>query len=247
MKNYRKLYIPASVVRQIHQLQPREYCRRMYFGPNSIMNYWHRHGLERTLNLLPIEPTDRVLDVGCSDGMLLFSLERYSAFSIGIDFSHSMVKWAKRFSPQSSVMVSNGLALPLKDNSFSRVFCLEVLEHVTNPDSVIAEITRVLDHQGKAVITVPIEIGPALLLKRIVSRLLRWNRGDHYNWSQLWQAGVMRSVHSLEHKQDHFGFDFRKIERTLKNHLTLNHRGFLPMPWLGSLFNIRAAFLATKN
>ncbi len=45
--------------------------------------------------------------------------------------------------------------LPFADASFDCVFCLELLEHLTTPVTLLAEIRRVLTPDGRAVVSVP--------------------------------------------------------------------------------------------
>src|SRR5690348_411278 len=46
-------------------------------------------------------------------------------------------------------------ALPFADASFDAVFCLEVLEHVSDPAQVVSEIARVTRPGGRAWISMP--------------------------------------------------------------------------------------------
>jgi SAM-dependent methyltransferase len=45
--------------------------------------------------------------------------------------------------------------LPVEDASFGAVLCTEVLEHVAEPDRVLAELARVLEPGGALLLTVP--------------------------------------------------------------------------------------------
>jgi ubiquinone/menaquinone biosynthesis C-methylase UbiE len=45
--------------------------------------------------------------------------------------------------------------LPFPDESFDCVFCLELLEHLVTPLTLLEEIRRVLEADGRAVISVP--------------------------------------------------------------------------------------------
>jgi len=45
--------------------------------------------------------------------------------------------------------------IPVKSNSYDNVLCTQTLEHVNNPDDVLAELNRVLKKGGKLYLSVP--------------------------------------------------------------------------------------------
>lgn len=52
-------------------------------------------------------------------------------------------------------IVSDIVALPVKDRSFGALLCSEVLEHVEDPVRALREMCRVIDVGGKMIITAP--------------------------------------------------------------------------------------------
>jgi len=52
-------------------------------------------------------------------------------------------------------IVSDIIAIPVKDNSFDAALCTEVLEHLPDPISALKEICRVLKNNGHLIITAP--------------------------------------------------------------------------------------------
>ena len=55
--------------------------------------------------------------------------------------------------------VANGHHLPFEDNTFDKVICSEVLEHIPDFQAVLAEISRVLKTGGVFAVSVP-RFGP---------------------------------------------------------------------------------------
>jgi len=47
------------------------------------------------------------------------------------------------------------LSLPIKNNSVNAIICLEVIEHVVDPEKAIAEIYRVIKPKGAVILTTP--------------------------------------------------------------------------------------------
>lgn len=86
------------------------------------------------------------------------------------------------------------LALPAQ--SFDRIVCTEVLEHTTDPESILVEIARLLRRDGVAVITVPND--PLIdQIKRVLVRLpflgrAEWG-GDHYHLHR-WRPREFRAL-----------------------------------------------------
>jgi len=87
-----------------------------------------------------------VLDVGCGAGFLSNELARRGFLVTGLDASPASIDLARRHDATSSVTYETGVAedLPYSDRSFRVVCALDLLEHVENPDRIVAEASRVL-------------------------------------------------------------------------------------------------------
>lgn len=72
--------------------------------------------------------------------------------------------------------------MDLAAESFDRIICTEVLEHVVDPDAVLAAMARLLRPTGVAVVTVPND--PLILrVKSLVRRSpARWILGGRMDW-----------------------------------------------------------------
>jgi 2-polyprenyl-3-methyl-5-hydroxy-6-metoxy-1,4-benzoquinol methylase len=95
-----------------------------------------------------------ILDVGCGSATLLGLLKRQEFRVRGVDSSAEAAKIAK---------VENGVDVAVgsleeahfPDQSFDVVTLFHVMEHVTNPRGVLAEVARVLKPNGVLVLQVP--------------------------------------------------------------------------------------------
>jgi len=94
----------------------------------------------------------KVLDVGCGGGFSCEFLAKRGAIVSGIDQSQNCIAAAKEHADQHGFSIDYiyGFAenLPYKSNYFDAVICVDVLEHVTDVNKVIAEIYRVLKIGG---------------------------------------------------------------------------------------------------
>lgn len=108
-----------------------------------------------------IEDGFRVLDFGCYDGYLLRRLRALAKIhGVGIDISPRAVALAKQAAVKEDLdglefVVSDGANLPFPNDSFDVVICSEILEHVPDLDTVLADIARVLVKGGRLYATMP--------------------------------------------------------------------------------------------
>ncbi len=94
-----------------------------------------------------------VLDVGCGGGILSESMAEKGAQVTGIDLGEKTLKVATLHSLESGVAVSYQLIAVEKlaeenPESFDVVTCLEMLEHVPDPASVVAACAKLVKPNG---------------------------------------------------------------------------------------------------
>ncbi|MDP5220236.1 class I SAM-dependent methyltransferase [Ruegeria sp. 2205SS24-7] len=71
----------------------------------------------------------------------------------GLDFSPAMLARARRRVPNASFVEGDAASLPFDDKSFDAVVCNVGFGHLPEPDTVLAEISRVLRPGGVAAMT----------------------------------------------------------------------------------------------
>ncbi len=100
----------------------------------------------------------RVLDVGCGGGLLAESLAQAGSDVTGIDLSRSLLTTAELHALESGVAVryreisAEALAEEVP-GSFDVVTCMEMLEHVPDPASVIGALARLVRPGGSIVVS----------------------------------------------------------------------------------------------
>lgn len=107
----------------------------------------------RAARLLP-GSAERVLDLGCAFG---FGTRRLAdgRWVVGIDVSEASIRRATSGPGAARFLIAAGDRLPFMDASFDAVTCLDVLEHVADERTVLAEAHRVLRPGGTLVVSVP--------------------------------------------------------------------------------------------
>lgn len=93
----------------------------------------------------------RVLDVGCSAGLIAQEIARHAATVVGVDPDLAAVARARSLArglTNLSFICTEGEALPFADRSFDIVVCNHVYEHARDPWALMHEIARVLREDG---------------------------------------------------------------------------------------------------
>lgn len=93
-----------------------------------------------------------VLDLGCAGGFMAEALAQRGADVTGIDPAAEAIGAARAHAREGDLRirydVGVGEALPYDDASFDAVVCVDVLEHVSDLNMVLAEVARTLRPGG---------------------------------------------------------------------------------------------------
>jgi SAM-dependent methyltransferase len=93
-------------------------------------------------------PPGRVLDLGCGIGHSYRELEPRE--TVGVDLDSDALAGQER-----ETVVADMRRLPFPDDSFDALLSVHSLEHVPDPEAVLAEAARVVQPAGRAVFVTP--------------------------------------------------------------------------------------------
>jgi len=98
-----------------------------------------------------------LLDIGCGAGILAEAAHDKVKKYVGIDVSSERIKQAKTRikCANCSFLAQDAQHLEFPDSSFDAAVAIEVIEHIPDTDSFIAEVNRVLVKGGLFVLTTP--------------------------------------------------------------------------------------------
>src|SRR3990167_1521805 len=97
--------------------------------------------------LLPIK--GKILDVGCGKGRFIKEINRYNDCTFyGVDITPPFVEYCKEQFPNFIFKISSATNLSFKREFFDAVYCVQLLEHIPNPQIAVNEILRVLKPGG---------------------------------------------------------------------------------------------------
>ncbi len=113
---------------------------------------------ENIIRVFPNKSFQRVIDIGCGDGYLLYKIrEKLPQASLyGLDVSHGRINTTKENVPSTFLLRGDVHFLPFPNNIFDLVICSELLEHVEYYTKMIDELIRI--SKGYIIISVPNEL-----------------------------------------------------------------------------------------
>ncbi len=117
-----------------------------YQNPNPLQQAL----IHRFLNAIVVHVKESsaatVLDVGCAEGFMMQRLRARCPDIVitGIDLDLGALRRGRAMQPVlTATAAANAHHLPFADGAFDLVMCLEVLEHLAEPELVLREIGRV--------------------------------------------------------------------------------------------------------
>jgi len=134
---------------------------------------------------LPLHAEEMVLDIGCGFGRHAYEVLRRGGSVVAVDASHDEVASTatmfaamaleNEFDPSAAhgfVVQGDVTALSFPTDTFDRVICSEILEHIPSDTAAMAELFRVLRPGGTIAVTVP-RFGP--------EKVNWWLSDDYHN------------------------------------------------------------------
>lgn len=148
------LHLPKPTA--LPPIDPRNEPNRYYYWP--VVGWFYRKRLRMVLECLPGSCCARLLEVAYGSGIFLPDLARRSRCIYGIDLHPRAATVRERLSSlgvRAHLLPADVLALPFGDGTFDAVVSVSMLEHLHDPGSAIASMSRVLKPGGILVLGFP--------------------------------------------------------------------------------------------
>jgi len=110
-------------------------------------------GHARLLDLVGFDK--RVLDVGCSSGYLARPLVERGCTVVGIESDPEAAAAARSVCEEVLVGDVEVMALPFENGSFDVVLCGDLIEHLREPEHLLARMRPYLRDRGRLVLSTP--------------------------------------------------------------------------------------------
>jgi SAM-dependent methyltransferase len=245
------------------------YARKQIYCPSAVVAWSHGSRFKLAARLAGAAQGGRLLDYGCGDGTFIALTHGTFARAVGADIDPGQLEECRRrFVDLDRVefVRTNELDDARHQQAYDVVTCMEVLEHCTDEERV-----RVLDHlhqlvapAGFVVISVPIEIGPALLGKQLFRAIAAFRGHGDYQHRETYspfelaaaalsRPNLARARYTINRPEGpirycgHKGFDWRILEKEVQDRYTIERRLFTPMPMLGRVLNSQVWFVCRSR
>lgn len=144
-------------------IEPREdnaLIRLNEFRP--IVTHWSRlFEYPWAMEAADLKKTDVVLDAGGGNGLIQYAAAYRSREVVNVDIAMGHIRsvdggFLRSYVKNLALEHGNISALRYQDNWFDKVFCVSVLEHVTDPRKILGELVRVTKPGGRIIVTVDV-------------------------------------------------------------------------------------------
>lgn len=119
------------------------------------------------LNIVPLDASDRVLDVACGTGIVARKAKERTgplARVVGADLNEGMIRTAQSLTDpiarSCEWVVAPAENMPFKKGEFTKIFCQQGLQFFPDQIAALAEMRRVLADDGQIFITIWKEPSP---------------------------------------------------------------------------------------
>lgn len=245
-------------------LRTGDYARKQIYCPSRIVRWSHGSRFRLARRLARQHAGGRLLDYGCGDGTFIAMLHDDFVEALGVDVAPAQIAECQR---RLGHLRGVGFMSTREIGDVPRwdvVTCMEVLEHCLEEERrrVIDRLARLVAPGGVVIVSVPIEIGPAVIAKqsmRAVAGLRRlgdYGHRERYSPLELLRSAVGARIPRVTmhgdgpdgpyHYYGHKGFDYREVRVDLSRRFRLKQCVFTPMKWLGPIVNSQVWFIGSR-
>ena len=213
-----------------------DYSKQTLNHPNPIARFAHQNRHRKCIllaNNLLNSKTEGIIDYGCGQGTFVKELRKKN-----FNFVYGYEPFMEQIQVCSYILNDEKL---IPRGNIELVTLFETIEHLDlkELDLFFKFCKSCLNKTGKILVSAPIEIGPAVILKDFI-RSIFFKRAMEYKFIELIKSGLfgMNIKRTNKIKSSHKGFDFRKLISLIKKKYgKVKLLGYGPLPintWYGN-------------
>ena len=131
--------------------------------------------LEFLARMNVLKPGDKVLEIGCGIGSVVFKLSKQGYDVTGTDISGAAIAYGLKKYGDIRLEVQAAETLPYDDESFDVVLSFDLFEHIAQIDRHVSEVRRVLRPGGSYLFQTPNKCSNAIF-ETLRTKSLQWRR-----------------------------------------------------------------------
>ncbi len=250
-------------------IQEGHYAKKQLRNPFALIRWSHHARFAKAIEMAAGFKGKRVLDFGCGDATFLALLSdspNAPAAGVGAEIEAKVVQSNReRFAsrPSLSFVLQPELTGPAHQGQYDAVTCMEVFEHVENQDAYLDLFNQLLRPGGQVIISVPVETGPAVVVKQAARQVAGWMGAPHYpgvapySWGDLTRsvfAGDTQHVKRPLHRDPdgfasycHKGFNWKVLRGKIAQRFEITSISASPLGWLPPGINSQVWISARKR
>jgi SAM-dependent methyltransferase len=165
---------------------------------------------------------DKVLEIGCGIGSVVFKLSGQGYDVVGTDISGEAISYGQRKYGDIRLEVQPAESLPYEDASFDVVLSFDLFEHIAAADTHLSEVKRVMRGGGHYLFQTPNKYSN-VVYETLRTKSLKWRQ---YHPS-------LHSPGQLRRRLTKHGFETRFVKMNPINEFTIKKlQGLGPIGWL---------------
>ena len=224
---------------------------------NFITKFLHRtrfRNLELLINKASKEKKEKlkIIDIGCGDSSAYLAIK-----ALNIDFDYTGIELRKDFCDIANKKYNQYKNFQIFQGSIESHFDkfsdadviigLESFEHIP-PGLVVRTIEAISKSSFMYLyVTVPNEVGPAILIKNIGSFIMGYERHLEYDWRETFFASIYELDKVKRHNLGHKGFDWRWLAQSLRLNTKIVKKTSSPANFIPKFISLSIGFICIKS
>jgi len=224
---------------------------------NFITKFLHRtrfRNLEILITKASKEKNEKlkIVDIGCGDSSAYIAIK-----ALEVDFDYTGIELRKDFCDIANKKYNQYKNFKIIHGSVESHFekfsdadviiGLESFEHI--PPWLVVRTIEVISKVSfmYLYVTVPNEVGPAILVKNVGSAIMGYERHLEYEWRETFFSSIYELDKVKRHNLGHRGFDWRWLAQTLRLNTTILKKTSSPSNLIPKFISPSIGFICVKS